>query len=191
MGVILFIRHAETDLAGHFCGHVDPPLNERGRVQAAELVKRMQSDRFDAIYSSDLHRAVETAAPLAQVLAIPCTTTPALREIDFGEWEGLTWAQIEDQYGEYAQRWTAEFPHLPAPGGEPFSAFESRVLQEIDALTPIAQDKRLVVVTHGGVMRVVLHRLLGHTDQQAWEMTREFCSSFLFAPATQSLEANR
>jgi broad specificity phosphatase PhoE len=180
MNGLLFIRHAETNLAGTFCGHSDPPINARGEIQIDELIVRLKSESFDAIYASDLQRAVDTATSLAQAFAVPCTTTPNLREIYFGEWEGMTWTDIENRDADYARRWIEASPHLPAPQGETFAAFESRILQEVDRLRCIATDKRLAVVTHGGVMRMVLRNLMNYTEQQAWELTKPYCCFFSY-----------
>jgi alpha-ribazole phosphatase len=184
---LIFIRHAETDLAGTFCGHSDPPINARGQEQVRDLIPQLTSESFDAIYSSDLRRAVDTATSLSQAFGVPCTTTPNLREIYFGDWEAMTWAEIQRRDADYARRWAESLPDLTAPKGEPFAMFESRVLQEIDHLLRLAADKQIAVVTHGGVMRIVLRTLLGHTEQQAWELTKPYCSFFVYveAPAAE------
>jgi broad specificity phosphatase PhoE len=114
-----------------------------------------------------------------------------LREIHFGDWEGLTWAEIEQRDAVYARRWTEAFPALPAPNGETFSAFELRVLQEVENLVRLAESKRIAVVTHGGVMRVVLRTFLGYSEQQAWELTKPYCSSFACAAVGASQEVSR
>jgi alpha-ribazole phosphatase len=175
---LLFIRHAETDMAGTFCGHSDPPINARGQKQVAHIVSSLMPETFDEIYSSDLRRAVETAASLSQTSAVSVTTTGSLREIHFGDWEGLTWKEIESRDAEYARQWIEAFPALPAPNGEPFASFEARVLREVNHLLSLANTRRIAVVTHGGVMRVVLRTLLAYDEQQAWEMTKPYCSSF-------------
>jgi broad specificity phosphatase PhoE len=181
MSGLLFIRHAETDMAGTFCGHSDPPINSCGRAQITDLLARLVPETFEAIYASDLRRAVNTAEALAETFGVPVTTTPGLREIHFGDWEGLTWAEIEQRDAVYALRWTEAFPALPAPNGETFSAFELRVLQEVENLVRLAESKRIAVVTHGGVMRVVLRTFLGYSEQQASELTKPYCSSFACA----------
>ncbi len=180
MNPVLFIRHAETDLTGTFCGHSDPPINARGQEQLLELTAQLAAHPFDAIYSSDLRRAVQTATSLAAAFAVPCTISRDLREIDFGSWDGLTWTQIESTDPDYARRWVDAFPHLSAPDGELFTDFEHRVLEEVEHILAVAANKRLAVVTHAGAMRVVLHSLLGHTHQQAWELTRNYCSYFVY-----------
>jgi broad specificity phosphatase PhoE len=188
---LVFIRHAETDLAGTFCGHSDPPINARGQAQVKGLIAQLAPEHFDAIYSSDLRRAVDTAASLAQAFAVPCTTTPNLREIYFGDWEGMTWTKIEGRDADYARRWIELSPRLSAPGGESFTTFEFRILHEIDHLLRLAADKRLAVVTHGGVMRTVLRTFLGHTEQQAWDLTKSYCSFFVYTGASASQEVSR
>ena len=175
---LLFIRHAETDMAGTFCGHSDPPINARGQQQVAHIISSLMLETIDEIYSSDLRRATETAASLSQAFSAPVTITGNLREIHFGDWEGLTWTEIESRDAEYAGQWIESFPALPAPNGERFASFEARVFQEVDRLLSLAKTKRIAVVTHGGVMRAVLRTLLACDEQQAWEMTKSYCSSF-------------
>ena len=86
------------------------------------------------MYSSDLRRARSTAQAIAATRNIPLTLRPALREIDFGQWEGLSWEQVEQMDPEYAQKWVDAFPNLPAPAGESFQAFEGRILEEVHRL---------------------------------------------------------
>jgi adenosylcobinamide-GDP ribazoletransferase len=95
MSRVLFIRHAETDMAGRFCGHSDPDVNAKGRAQLTELAHLLSAEAIDAVYSSDLRRARSTAQAIAAARNIPLSLRPALREIDFGQWEGLSWEQIE------------------------------------------------------------------------------------------------
>lgn len=175
---LLFIRHAETDMAGTFCGHSDPPINARGEKQVAHMVSSLRPKAFDEIYSSDLRRAIETATSLSQACAASVTVTGSLREIHFGDWEGLTWKEIESRDAKYARQWIEAYPALPAPNGESFASFETRVLREVDHLLSLTNTKRIAVVTHGGVMRVVLRTLLAYDEQQAWEVTKPYCSSF-------------
>jgi alpha-ribazole phosphatase len=163
-----FIRHAETDMAGRFCGHTDPELNNRGREQAGAL----HLQPLQHVYSSDLRRAISTA----EVLGLPVTVRPALREIYFGEWEGLSWEEIERAYPKYARDWMEHYPALPAPGGEPFQDFKDRVLGEVHWL--LGQRGPLAVVTHAGVLRVVLQHWHGCSDGDAWRQTQPYCCVF-------------
>ena len=175
MSRVLFIRHAETEMAGRFCGHSDPELNAQGRMQLTSLAHQLSAEPIDTVYSSDLRRASATAHAIASVREIPQVVRPALREIDFGQWEGLSWEQIEQMDPEYAQKWVAHYPHLPALSGETFHAFEARVLREVNHLLD-ANHGPIAVVTHGGVLRVVLRHLCGCSDEEAWQQTRAYCS---------------
>jgi alpha-ribazole phosphatase len=176
MSEILFIRHAETDMAGTFCGHSDPELNEQGHVQIVELIDRLRAEDIDAVYSSDLRRAAVTADAIAKFFAVSCHVRPALREINFGDWEGHSWAEIERQDKEYARSWVAEYPNLPARAGERFVEFELRVLNEVRFLSAQAGKCNIAVVTHAGVLRTVLCRLNGYSAEPAWEQTKSYCS---------------
>jgi alpha-ribazole phosphatase len=176
MSEILFIRHAKTDMAGTFCGHSDPDVNERGHVQIGELIDRLRAEDIDAVYSSDLRRAAITAEAIAKFFAVSCHVRPALREINFGEWEGHSWAEIEQQDREYARRWVAEYPNLQARGGEEFLEFESRVLNEVRFLSAQGRGCNIAVVTHAGVLRTVLCTLNGCSAEHAWEQTKPYCS---------------
>jgi len=184
MNSILFIRHAETDLAGTFCGHTDPRLNGRGRQQAPALAIKLDGTPIHAIYASDLQRAHATAQAIADRKGLVCQLRPAFREIHFGSWEGLTWTEIEQLDPHFAALWARDFPTLPAPGGERFSDFEARVLKAVAEL-PTVPALPIAVVTHAGVLRVILNRLCGVTPQLAWERTRHFCSVVHYPPVQQ------
>jgi broad specificity phosphatase PhoE len=182
MSELLFIRHAETDMAGTFCGHSDPPVNTRGHEQIQELFKSLSAERFAGVYSSDLQRAVTTAEALAKRFSVPLATTLNLREIGFGRWEGLFWTDVEQKDSVHAQQWTEAYPHLPAPGGEDFDAFQARVLDEVQHLLALAGDKTFAVVTHAGVMRTILRSLCGLNERAAWQQTASYCSFFKYTP---------
>ncbi|HZD50108.1 MAG TPA: histidine phosphatase family protein [Silvibacterium sp.] len=181
---LLFIRHAETDLAGRFCGHSNPPVNERGHLQIEGLLGALQNESIDAVYTSDLSRALTTADAIARAFRLLPVTVPELREINFGEWEGLNWQEIESRDAVYARRWSESYPQLPAPGGESFEAFQSRVMIEVEHLLSLQDQKCLAIVTHGGVMQVVLRVLCGLDEDAAWEQTKSYCGFFRY-PQTE------
>jgi alpha-ribazole phosphatase len=175
MSEILFVRHAQTDMAGRFCGHSDPELNALGRLQLSQLLEELRVEKIGEVYSSDLRRARQTASEVAREFGVSLSVRSSLREIDFGEWEGLCWEKIEARDGEYARRWMEEYPQLSAPGGERFCDFERRVLDEVDSLCEKAKSRKIAVVTHAGVMRVVLCALHGCSEEDSWEKTRSYC----------------
>ena len=177
-------------MAGRFCGHADPPINTRGEQQIRDLLTASKFGSVATVYSSDLQRAVTTAEAISHALAVPLFTRPRLREIAFGEWEGLSWNEVEQRDLSYAQDWMDAFPNLPAPGGETFAAFEKRVLDELDELLKIASHERVAVVSHAGVMRVVLRRLCACSEQEAWERTGAPCSSFIYRQGMSPCEVS-
>jgi broad specificity phosphatase PhoE len=180
MNGVLFIRHAETDLIGTFCGHSNPPINARGRRQIKTLMDTIKGEEINCIFTSDLERAAGTASTLAEAFGVPCIKKPDLREINFGSWEGLTWQRIQELDEDYARRWTETYPNLPAPGGESFADFQTRVIAEVTEILNSSDRRKVAVITHGGVMRVVLQAMCGLAESEAWELTKHYCSFFTY-----------
>jgi alpha-ribazole phosphatase len=178
MSNILFIRHAETDMAGTFCGHSDPELNEQGMVQLSELIHRLRQESLGIVFTSDLRRAHTTGNAIAEAFHVDCHLRPALREIGFGQWEGLTWKEVVERDEPYARLWSEKYPDLPAPDGESFRDFEHRVLNEVSLLSKEAEAeaRSIAVITHAGVLRTILRTLHGYSEAKAWEQTKSYCS---------------
>jgi len=176
MNNIVLIRHGETGMAGRFCGHSDPELNLAGESQVIRLAEHVAMLGIERIYSSDLHRASQTAAALAQRIGIAVDYLPALREIDFGLWEGLLWQDIEDRFPEEASRWIRGFPLQSAPNGEAYSDFTARVDGVLISLLEAAMEKKIAIVTHRGVMCYGLTRFFGFSEDAAWAKTAPYCA---------------
>ncbi|MHB8641805.1 MAG: histidine phosphatase family protein [Gaiellaceae bacterium] len=158
MTEFLLVRHGETDWnrERRFQGHADEPLNELGREQARDLAHELARERIDAIYSSDLARARETAEIVAERVGVPVVTDPALREIDVGEWQGLTWPEIEQRFPEGTRNW-----HERGWGweqGESYEDLDARVVTRLREIAAAHPDERICVVGHGGTIRVVRAR---------------------------------
>jgi broad specificity phosphatase PhoE len=151
---LLLVRHGETDWNrdGRWQGQSDTPLNELGRRQAHELAAAL--DDVDAVYSSDLGRARETAEILADRLGMEIHVDPRLRERSFGAWEGLTTAEIEDRFSEAHGRWQAG-EGFGADDAEPFDVFASRVGGFLDDVLRGHPEGTVLVVGHGGSIRVI------------------------------------
>jgi broad specificity phosphatase PhoE len=151
---LLLVRHGETEWNrdGRWQGHSDTPLNEAGREQARRLAVDIRD--VDAVYSSDLARARETAEILANPLGLEVQTDARLRERGFGAWEGKTSAEIETEFSDQHARWLAG----EAPGAadaEPFADFAARVQAFVEDLLVRHPDENVLVVTHGGAGRAV------------------------------------
>jgi alpha-ribazole phosphatase/probable phosphoglycerate mutase len=178
MSEILFIRHAETDMAGTFCGQSDPELNAKGLSQLATLLREIRAAEIGAVYTSDLRRSRATANAIAEALGVECHASAALREINFGQWEGLRWDEIERRDETYARKWALEYPYLPARNGENFRDFKRRVLNEVNFLSTEVERRNcsIAVITHAGVLRTILTTLQGCSEEYAHEATKSYCS---------------
>ncbi len=151
---LLFIRHGETDWnrLQRFQGHVDVALNDTGRAQARRLAARLAAERHDALFSSDLQRARETAAPLAAAWGRDDGVLPGFREQNFGLLEGLDAPTIQQRHPELWRGWLQQDADFAAPGGESQRQFHARVMNALRELVAARAGQRVVVVTHGGVL---------------------------------------
>lgn len=149
------MRHGETDWNRdlRFQGHADRPLNETGREQARAIAEELAREQIDAIYTSDLARARETAELIAERARVPFILEPQLREIDVGEWQGLTHPEIEERFPDGMRNWR-ERGH-GWEDGETYDELADRVLAAIDRIVQTHPDGRVVVVGHGGTIRAI------------------------------------
>jgi len=158
---LYLVRHAEStwNAEGRVQGQADPPLNERGLAQAARLAERFRGEPIDALYSSPLQRARQTAERIAEALALVSRMDDRLKEHDVGLFTGLVWREIVEQFPEFSRTWMERA--MDMPGGEKQAAFRARaagVMQDITARHPAG---KIVVVSHGGILGAYLARLLG------------------------------
>ena len=161
---ICFVRHGETDwnIGQRMQGHRDLALNARGEAQAGAAGRYFCGRQADALYSSDLLRARQTAQPIAQALSLALILDPALRERHFGRCEGLTFAEVAARYADDARAIENRDPDYCAPqGGESRREHEARVLGCVARLLGEHCGQTIVVVTHGGVLDVIYRRALG------------------------------
>jgi len=152
---LILARHGETDWnrEGRFQGHADPPLNEHGREQAVSLAEALDDQRIEAIYSSDLRRAHETAQIVAERKGMDVVVDPDLRERDVGEWSGLTFPEIEERFPDELRRFREEGASI----GESREALSLRVVAAIRRIAAAHPSGQVLVVTHGGALRTLRH----------------------------------
>jgi probable phosphoglycerate mutase len=155
---LLLIRHAESswNAADRWQGHGDPPLSDRGRAQANALARELAREAIDVLVSSDLRRAAETAAILGQARSLQPEWNPRLRELDIGDWEGLTRDQIERTAGDVLRRFDDGDLDVRPGGGENLREIEQRAVSVVTELVDAHPGRRLAVVTHLGVIRALL-----------------------------------
>ncbi len=147
---IFLVRHGETDWnrERRIQGHSDIPLNESGRIQAQALSERLEGEHFDAVYSSDLSRARETAQIAAAPTSLPLTELVELREKHFGSWEGLTSDVVLARFPEASSG--------PWGDGETTDEMSARVVAALRSIAADHNGGNVLVVTHGGPVRAAL-----------------------------------
>jgi phosphoserine phosphatase len=152
---IFLARHGESDwnVEKRFQGHSDRPLTERGREQAHALADLVGTEKIDAIYTSPLSRARETAEIIASRAGLEAVSLPELREVDTGSWSGLSRADVETRFPEGFARWRSG-----GSGWENGESYEEMAKRVIGALRKIAEDHpddRVLVISHGGPIRAI------------------------------------
>jgi broad specificity phosphatase PhoE len=158
---ILLARHGESDWNRdrRWQGHADRPLTDLGRAQARALADRLAATELDAVYSSDLERARETAAIVAEPHQLPVKELPELREVDVGSWSGLTRAEAEERYPTAFRRWTEGEEGWD--DGETYEQLSERVVGAVMAVAARHPHDRVLLVAHGGSIRAVHAAALG------------------------------
>lgn len=171
---IIAVRHGRTawNAEQRLQGHLDVPLDAIGRAQAARLATALADEGLAAIYSSDLQRAHDTAAPLAAATGLPVRADPALRERSFGRLEGATYAEVERDWPEDALRWRRRDPDFGPGGGESLNAFYARTVVAVGDIAARHAGEAIAVFAHGGVLDC-LYRAATRLDLRAprsWQL---------------------
>ncbi|MDQ6653146.1 MAG: histidine phosphatase family protein [Acidobacteriota bacterium] len=163
---LLRIRHGQSqgNAEGRFGGHTDTPLSPRGRKQAEATARALASENFDAIYSSDLPRAIETASPLAKLTGVSLKTTEALRERSVGVMEGLTFEEAAEQHPEqYQALLHRDFEHVLL-GGESYRQMLDRASRKFDEVIEQHKGGRIAIFTHTGSICILILHIMGALD---------------------------
>jgi len=163
---VVIIRHGQSqgNAEGRFGGHTDTPLSPRGRKQAQATARALASEKFSAIYSSDLPRAIETASPLAKLAGVPLETSDALRERSVGVMEGLTFEEAAEQHPEqYQALLRRDFEHVLA-GGESYRQTLDRASRQLDEAIEQHKGGRIALFAHTGTICILILHLMGALD---------------------------
>jgi broad specificity phosphatase PhoE len=169
------IRHGQTDwnLEGRYQGQSDVSLNETGRLQAFEIARQLQSQSFAAIYASDLKRAQETAEIIADLLKLPYSTDPRLREINQGDWEGQQVEVIKARYSELWNKRTIDPASVRPPGGETVGEVAKRAFEVMDDLGHRYPGAKVLIVSHGLTLATILCKVRRVPIGQAYRLIPE------------------
>jgi probable phosphoglycerate mutase len=162
-GKIILVRHGETDWNRELRiqgGSSDTPLNEKGRQQAESLAFRLSQDKIQAIYSSPLKRALDTARTIARPHQLEVGIEPSLREIEAGDLEGITVAELGKRFSELLTLDTKNGALLKAPGGESLTEVQKRAWRTVQRLARKHPEGALVLVSHYFVILTIICSVL-------------------------------
>ena len=161
----IFVRHGETDanIAGFLQGQYESNLTPNGIAQAQAVAEALKNEHFSHIYASDLRRAVMTAQIIQQCghTDTPLTITPALREWNCGDIEGIGWDELGAKYPDLAKAFAYESGNLRFPGGENRMEFQQRIADLLEDARKRHLGETVLIVSHGGVLQRIFRHICG------------------------------
>ncbi len=179
---IILIRHGESlgNMSNVLLGHTDKDLSPLGYLQAEAAAKALENEKIDAIYSSDLLRAVNTAVPHAKRRGLEVIPDRELRELFIGDWEGMNVFEVIEKYGEkmFREEWIESFGTFRMPGGESTWDAGTRFLSAVERIANKNQGKTVLIAAHAAVIRSFFAHICG--------LTRENMSSKIPFPSNAS-----
>ncbi len=166
MTAVFLVRHGSTEWNAQrrAQGQADIPLTDKGRLQALEAAERLASFELSAVYSSDLQRAFDTAKAIADVAGVEVRTDPAFREIDQGEWTGLS---VDEIARRWPQLWGPARHYSARPGGESPEQVRRRSLEGLERAIRAHPEGAIAVVSHGGTIRWMCAEAMGYDDRRS------------------------
>jgi len=175
---LFLVRHGDTaaDSRRRYWGRTDVALSDAGKEQAAGLAERLAGEKLRSVYSSDLERASFTAAAIAARHRLPVTIRPELREIDFGELEGMTFDEIARRYPEVAGSLIRRERRFKFPGGESFQALQRRLKRFERYLADYRPEDNIVIVAHSGALRTLTCLMLKLNTKHRWQFRLDMAS---------------
>jgi len=175
---LFLVRHGNTELnsAERYWGRSDVKLSAAGIRQAERLRDRLAVEKIDAVYSSNLERALVTAEIIASGHQLAVITCTELREVNFGQLEGLNFSEISRLYPEVAKLWAERSTKLKYPGGESLVKFNNRVSKFLSKLDKHTVGETILIVAHSGVLRTLVCQLLGIDPQRRWQIRLDLAS---------------
>ncbi|MHB1000543.1 MAG: histidine phosphatase family protein [Armatimonadota bacterium] len=180
---VILVRHGQTvsNIENRYQGHADTSLSDFGRFQVAKLGERLKREKIDAVYSSDLSRARETAEVIAGYHDLPVITDIRLRECCFGDWEGLTVSEIQERYPDLFSSYHMDSIKHRAPGGERLEELQSRVAESVEEIASCHPNGTVVVAVHGGPIRAFICHALNLELTSFRKMNLDNCGITTFS----------
>lgn len=172
--IIDLLRHGEVEGDATYRGSTDDPLTDHGWQQMVAALEN--KNHWDIIITSPLMRCREFAELIAKEDEIDLEINPSLQEIDFGLWEGLTPDQIMEDDESLLHAWWSSPTTITPPEGEDFHDFQARVLKSLKKIIKEYKGKRILIVTHAGVIRLLIMHALGMPDVNLFRLNVDYGS---------------
>ncbi len=160
---LYLLRHGETTFSqsGGFCGFTDAELTNEGKQMAEQFANCYKSMKWDAIFSSPLTRTLQTAAPLAREINVEIQKRDGLKEINYGQWEGLSHPYVKEKFADDYAKWTAEPGWNSPTGGETAFQIAERAMNVVSEILGKYNDGNILIVSHKATIRIIMCSLLG------------------------------
>ncbi|CAH2212323.1 histidine phosphatase family protein [Tepidibacter aestuarii] len=174
----IFIRHGLTldNESMKLSGFIDSKLSDTGKDQAKKTSIRLKVEKIDLIYSSPLRRAVNTAKEISRIKNVEINICEEFKEMNFGDFEGLTFNEIESNHKEEYERLKSESFEYNFPNGENMIGFHDRISKKIDDIIKEQDGKTVLIVSHAGVIRACLSHLISKDHTYHWNFKIDNCS---------------
>jgi len=160
---LYLVRHGQTPASreNRFSGTIDPPLTDAGHAMAEALGEAYGRMRWEAVYCSPLLRARQTAEPLCRRAGVEPAMEPGLREIDYGEWDGMLQEEVKARWPEAFAYWAADVASRGAPGGETAFDVAGRAMAVVERIRTRHREGNVLIVSHKATLRIIACALLG------------------------------
>ena len=166
---IILVRHGQSvgNANRIYLGHTNLGLTERGKTQAQCTAERLRDEKIDAIYSSDLLRAHDTAVPHSEIHGLPINDRQELREVNVGVWEGMSIDDmIRDYHDEFVIEWRQNFGTFTPPGGESMPDVGRRIYKAVEEIAKAHEGQTVLITSHAAAIREFWGMILGLEFEQ-------------------------
>jgi len=179
---VILARHGQTawNAAEVFRGQIDIELDETGLKQAVLLAEYLGQRKLEAVYSSPLKRAQQTAEAIARYHGLDVQIDPGLNDMDFGEWQGLSVQDVRTRFSELLEMWMSDPHRIRMPSGESLDDVRQRAFTLVNRVVNKHEGKVIVLVSHRVVNKVLICALLGMDDSHFWNIRLDTCGITTF-----------
>ena len=173
---LFLVRHGEVVRRGQgkFLGFTDLEMSSKGKKQIQGLAEYLKSQTLDQVYASDLIRAAGSAGIICRHRKVKPVIRPAFREMNMGDWDGLSWDEVRKNNSEINPRYFYNLKKFHFPGGENWTQFRDRVLKGIGIMLGEGQGKKVLLVAHAGVNRIILSKALGLRYRNMFHIAQDY-----------------